>query len=151
MDVVGVEGEQKVSEDATQDSGWFEVKRRSRKQDGDAAKLKSDSYSTQYEQRIDRDGWKKKIGARNIRQLIAASRMPNLPPEDYRIIIRPRGGINRRDEENQHNSRTSEPKEVDHKDKPVREHSESFPRLPNAQGLERWKSRDRTGSETGPK
>lgn len=94
MDVVGIEGEQKVPEDATQDSGWFEVKRRSRKQDGDAAKLKSDSYSTQCKQRIDRDGWKKKKGARNIRQLIAASRMPNLPPEDYRIIIRPRGGIN---------------------------------------------------------
>ncbi|KAH7950368.1 hypothetical protein HPB49_023145 [Dermacentor silvarum] len=33
-------------------------------------------------------------GNRQIRQLIIASRIPHLPVDDYRIIIRPRGGLN---------------------------------------------------------
>ncbi|KAH6941304.1 hypothetical protein HPB50_016077 [Hyalomma asiaticum] len=93
MNVVSVDGEQKVPKDANKDSGWFEIKRRSRKQDLDGDKLKSDRYSTQYGQGIDTDGWKKK-GACNIRQLITESRMPNLTPQGYRTIIRRRGGVN---------------------------------------------------------
>ncbi|KAH7977505.1 hypothetical protein HPB49_002027 [Dermacentor silvarum] len=38
--------------------------------------------------------WNKKKGNQQIRQLFVASRMPHLPVDDYRIIIRPRGRLN---------------------------------------------------------
>ncbi|KAH7979429.1 hypothetical protein HPB49_009407 [Dermacentor silvarum] len=42
--------------------------------------------------RTSRDSkWK---GERTMRRIIKASRLPHLPTEDYKVVVRPRGGLN---------------------------------------------------------
>ncbi|KAH7956672.1 hypothetical protein HPB52_011622 [Rhipicephalus sanguineus] len=90
MEVVQVEGEDIQPEELDQ-GNWFEIKRSNRRRSDDVDPLRSDTTQLQ---RAKEATWSKKKGYRKIQQLIVASRMPNLPVDDYRIIIRPRGGFN---------------------------------------------------------
>ncbi|KAH7973736.1 hypothetical protein HPB49_004595 [Dermacentor silvarum] len=90
MDVVRVEGEDIQPEELDQ-GHWFEIKRNHRRLTVDVDRPRSDKTPLQ---RANETSWNKKKGNRQIRQLIVASRMPHLPVDDYRIIIRPRGGLN---------------------------------------------------------
>ncbi|KAH7959791.1 hypothetical protein HPB49_013855 [Dermacentor silvarum] len=90
MDVVRVEGEDIQPEELDQ-GHWFEIKRNHRRLTVDVDRPRSDKTPLQ---RPNETSWNKKKGNRQIRQLIVASRMPHLPVDDYRIIIRPRGGLN---------------------------------------------------------
>ncbi|KAH7977538.1 hypothetical protein HPB49_002190 [Dermacentor silvarum] len=90
MDVVRVEGEDIQPEELDQ-GHWFEIKKNNRRLTVDVDRPRSDKTPLQ---RANETSWNKKKGNRQIRQLIVASRMPHLPVDDYRIIIRPRGGLN---------------------------------------------------------
>ncbi|KAH7985682.1 hypothetical protein HPB52_025472 [Rhipicephalus sanguineus] len=90
MEVVQVEGEDIQPEELDQ-GNWFEIKRSNRRRSDDVDPSRSDTTQLQ---RAKEATWSKKKGYRKIQQLIVASRMPNLPVDDYRIIIRPRGGFN---------------------------------------------------------
>ncbi|KAH7981571.1 hypothetical protein HPB49_025555 [Dermacentor silvarum] len=89
IDVVRVEGEDIQPEEFDQ-GHWFEIKKNNRRLTVDVDRPRSDKTPLQ---RANETSWKKKKGNRQIRQLIVASRMPHLPVDDYRIIIRPRGRL----------------------------------------------------------
>ncbi|KAL1482393.1 hypothetical protein MTO96_033825 [Rhipicephalus appendiculatus] len=90
MEVVQVDGEDIPPEELDQ-GNWFKIKRSHRRLSDDVDPSRNERTQLQ---RPKETTWSKKKGSRKIRQLIVASRMPNLPVDDYRIIIRPRGGFN---------------------------------------------------------
>ncbi|KAL1482030.1 hypothetical protein MTO96_034053 [Rhipicephalus appendiculatus] len=80
---VTVDGEQVSSEDLDESAGWRTVGSRTPTR-GQASAPRVETL----------DGnKKKKQGEQLLRQITKASRMPHLPRGDYKIIIRPRGGL----------------------------------------------------------
>ncbi|KAH7973265.1 hypothetical protein HPB52_023330 [Rhipicephalus sanguineus] len=93
MEVVSVEGEDMQPEDFTNDVGWCEVRRRnitktSERISGPKRTMLRDAAAP-----TGAPGDSKWKGERTIRQIANASRLPRLPAEDYKVIVRPRGGL----------------------------------------------------------
>ncbi|KAH7986788.1 hypothetical protein HPB49_025724 [Dermacentor silvarum] len=94
MDVIRVEGEDKQQEDFTKDAGWCEVRRRnirktSERSSGPTTTMPRDAVALNRA-----PGDSKSKGERTMRRIIKASRLSHLPTEDYKVIVRPRGGLN---------------------------------------------------------
>ncbi|KAH6929271.1 hypothetical protein HPB50_025930 [Hyalomma asiaticum] len=91
--VVSVEGEDMDRDDFTNDAGWCEVRRRNTKKasEGTAGPTRPMPRDAAAPTRA--SGNSKWQGGRTIRQIIKASRLPHLPAEDYKVIVRPRGGL----------------------------------------------------------
>ncbi|XP_037505517.1 uncharacterized protein LOC119381836 [Rhipicephalus sanguineus] len=80
---VAVEGEQVSSEDLEESAGWRTVgSRKPTRQQASAACVETSDCNNN-----------KRQGEQRLQQITKASRMPNLPRGDYKIIIRPRGGL----------------------------------------------------------
>ncbi|KAH6945048.1 hypothetical protein HPB50_006969 [Hyalomma asiaticum] len=79
------------TEEFGEESGWCEVRRGAKTRCSDEARLARNNQQGRSFVEAATNKWK---NARNVRQIIRASRLPNLPKEDYRVIVRPRGGFN---------------------------------------------------------
>ncbi|KAL1442865.1 hypothetical protein MTO96_046219 [Rhipicephalus appendiculatus] len=93
MEFVSVEGEDMQPNDFTNDAGWCEVRRRNNTKtsagiSGPKSSIPRDAAAPTLA--LGDSKWK---GERTIRQITKASRVPRLPPEDYKVIVRPRGGL----------------------------------------------------------
>ncbi|KAH7973105.1 hypothetical protein HPB52_021602 [Rhipicephalus sanguineus] len=80
MEVVRVDGEELEPDEFGKGSGWCEIKRHSKNSSKGSSRrlpLKHNSKT-----------------ARQVRQIARASRMPDLPTDDYKVVVRPRGGFN---------------------------------------------------------
>lgn len=95
MDVIQVEGEDIRPEDFGEGAGWCNVKRMkqadgpiesSQNQQAQMQRQTATTSSTGTAQ------YKRKY-TRRVQQLAMASRMPELPSDDYKIVVRPRGGF----------------------------------------------------------
>ncbi|KAH6920071.1 hypothetical protein HPB50_028941 [Hyalomma asiaticum] len=103
MDVVVVEGKQLGPEDFAEGAGWCEVRK---KKKANCPTESAENHQTQSQREtpatstmgIDAAGATaaqlKRRCARQVQKLAMASRMPALPAEDYKIVVRPRGGFN---------------------------------------------------------
>ncbi|KAH7931988.1 hypothetical protein HPB52_025047 [Rhipicephalus sanguineus] len=86
MDVVGVEGET-ISQEEYDDPGWMaaHTRRQSRTKErssiGDSSRITDETRQLE----IRRDSWRK--------HRTPAPRQPQLPEEDYKVVIQPRGGF----------------------------------------------------------
>ncbi|KAH7985405.1 hypothetical protein HPB52_025657 [Rhipicephalus sanguineus] len=93
MEVVSVEVEDMQPEDFTNDAGWCEIRRRNitKTSEGISGPKRTMLRDAAAPTGAPRDSkWK---GERTIRQTANASRLPRLPAEDYKVIVRPRGGL----------------------------------------------------------
>ncbi|XP_070378094.1 uncharacterized protein [Dermacentor albipictus] len=92
MEVVSVDGEEMQPEEFGKELGWCEVRRGTKKRCSGGAGLAGHEQQerTFVGEAKNRNKWKNE---RKVRQIIKASRLPNLPKEDYRVIVRPRGGL----------------------------------------------------------
>ncbi|KAH7961664.1 hypothetical protein HPB52_011175 [Rhipicephalus sanguineus] len=98
-----VEGEDIRLEDFGEGAGWCRVKR-TKQGDGASESAQDQQAETQQQAAAASTtgiapatataAQNKKQCARYLQHLAKASRMPELPPDDYRIIVRPRGGFN---------------------------------------------------------
>ncbi|KAL1470969.1 hypothetical protein MTO96_040155 [Rhipicephalus appendiculatus] len=103
MDVVEVEGENIRPEDFGEGAGWSHV-RRTKQADGASESAQNQHAKTQQQAAAASTtgivpaaataAQSKMKYARHLQHLAKASRMPELPPDDYKIIVRPRGGFN---------------------------------------------------------
>ncbi|KAH7935012.1 hypothetical protein HPB52_002657 [Rhipicephalus sanguineus] len=92
MEVVSVEGEDIQPEECGKESGWCEVRRGAKTQvGGETGSAGNRQRGTPFVEETPRNKWKNE---RNVPKIIKASRLPNLPTEDYRVIVRPHGGLN---------------------------------------------------------
>ncbi|KAH6921189.1 hypothetical protein HPB50_027824 [Hyalomma asiaticum] len=78
------------TEEFGEGSGWCEVRRGAKTRCSDEARLAGNKEQGSFVEAAT-NKWK---NARNVRQIIRTSRLPNLPKEDYRVIVCPRGGFN---------------------------------------------------------
>ncbi|KAL1484599.1 hypothetical protein MTO96_049982 [Rhipicephalus appendiculatus] len=102
MDVVEVEGEEIRPEDFGEGAGWCNV-RRTKQADGASESPQNQHAKTQQQAAAASTtgivaaaataAQSKRKYARQLQHLAKASRMPELPPDDYKIIVRPRGGF----------------------------------------------------------
>ncbi|KAL1485146.1 hypothetical protein MTO96_048426 [Rhipicephalus appendiculatus] len=103
MDVVEVEGENIRPEDFGEGAGWCHV-RRTKQADGASESAQNQHAKTQQQAAAASTtgivpaaataAQSKMKYARHLQHLAKVSRMPELPPDDYKIIVRPRGGFN---------------------------------------------------------
>ncbi|XP_070382673.1 uncharacterized protein [Dermacentor albipictus] len=101
MEVVQVEGTDIRPEDFGKGAGWCDVKR---KKQADGATESAHNQHVHMQPRtvatsttgVTTAKYKRKY-ARQVKQVAMASRMPELPPDDCKIVVRPRGGFNVRD------------------------------------------------------
>ncbi|KAH7939475.1 hypothetical protein HPB52_012841 [Rhipicephalus sanguineus] len=84
---VEVEGEEITQEELTAERGWHTA--RSRRRDGRGGKNSSPSASPQTQESCSRTLPKKNVKA----QVLKAGRMPPLPKNEIKIILRPKGGL----------------------------------------------------------
>ncbi|KAH7983359.1 hypothetical protein HPB52_011454 [Rhipicephalus sanguineus] len=84
---VEVEGEEITQEELTAERGWHTA--RSRRRDGRGGKNSSPSASPQTQESCSRTIPKKNVKA----QVLKAGRMPPLPKNEIKIILRPKGGL----------------------------------------------------------
>ncbi|KAH7944651.1 hypothetical protein HPB52_022977 [Rhipicephalus sanguineus] len=92
MEVVSVEGEEIQPGQFGKESGWCEVRRGVKTQvGGETGSAGNKQRGTPFVGETRRNKWKNE---RNVRKIIKASRLPNLPTEDYRVIVRPHDGLN---------------------------------------------------------
>ncbi|KAH7975515.1 hypothetical protein HPB52_002343 [Rhipicephalus sanguineus] len=99
MDVVEVEGEDIRPEDFGEGAGWCRVKRTKQAdgasdQQAETQQQAAAASTTGIAPSTATAAQNKNKCARYLQHLAKASRMPELPPDDYRIIVRPRGGFN---------------------------------------------------------
>lgn len=104
MEVVEVEGQELRPDEFGEGSGWCEIKRNNKKQADSAvesAKTQQQGHqqpaatsTTGISTVADKAAKYKRKNARHVRQIAMASRMPDLPTDDYRVVVRPRGGFN---------------------------------------------------------
>ncbi|KAG0412359.1 hypothetical protein HPB47_010499, partial [Ixodes persulcatus] len=104
MDVVEVERQELRPDEFGEGSGWCEIKRNNKKQADSAvesAKTQQQGHqqtaassTTGISTVADKAAKYKRKNARHVRQIAIASRMPDLPTDDYRVVVRPRGGFN---------------------------------------------------------
>ncbi|KAH8031060.1 hypothetical protein HPB51_012748 [Rhipicephalus microplus] len=93
MEVVSVEGEDMQPEDFTNDAGWCEVRRRNITKTSGGISGPKRTMLRDAAALTGAPGDSKWKGERTIRQIANASRLPRLPAEDYKVIVRPRGGL----------------------------------------------------------
>lgn len=84
-----MEGENMQTDEFGEGSGWCEVRRGAKTRCSDEARSAGNKQQASFVETAT-NKWK---NGRNVRQIIRASRLPNLPKEDYRVIVRPRGGF----------------------------------------------------------
>ncbi|KAH8028917.1 hypothetical protein HPB51_020495 [Rhipicephalus microplus] len=90
MDVVQVDGEELSPKKLGKEQGWCEMKRKTKKGAGDAdpvtdqQAMPASSKKAAFMQRA----------VQHVRKISKASRMPNWPTDDYRIIVRTRNIFN---------------------------------------------------------
>ncbi|KAL1442643.1 hypothetical protein MTO96_007758 [Rhipicephalus appendiculatus] len=103
MDVVEVEKEEIRLEDFGEGAGWCNVWRTkqadgasesAQKQHAKTQKQAAAASTTEIVPAAATAAQSKRKYARHLQHLAKASRMPELPPDDYNIIVRPRGGFN---------------------------------------------------------
>ncbi|CAN8016759.1 unnamed protein product, partial [Ixodes persulcatus] len=103
MDVVEVEGQELRPDEFGEGSGWCEIKRNKKQADSavESAKTQQQGHqqtaatsTTGISTVADKAAKYKRKNARHLRQRAMASRMPDLPTDDYRVVVRPRGGFN---------------------------------------------------------
>lgn len=90
MEFVQVEGEEISPTEFGKEQGWCEIKRNTKKAGGDADPAKNQQAtpaSTEKAAFIQK-------ATQYVRKITMTSRMPNLPTDDYKIIVRPRDGFN---------------------------------------------------------
>ncbi|CAN8017723.1 unnamed protein product, partial [Ixodes persulcatus] len=84
-------------------SGWCEIKRNKKQADSAVESAKSQQQGHQQTAATSTTGIStvadkaakyKRKNARHLRQIAMASLMPDLPTDDYRVVVRPRGGFN---------------------------------------------------------
>lgn len=80
-------------DDFTNDAGWCEVRRRNTKKTSEGTAGPTRPLPRDAAAPMRASGNSKWQGGRTIRQIIKASRLPHLPAEDYKVIVRPRGGL----------------------------------------------------------
>lgn len=91
-ELMNVEDKEMQREEFGKESGWCEVRRGAKKRcNNEAGLVGNKHHGRTFIEEAARHKWKNE---RNVRQIIRASRMPSLPKEDYRVIVRPRGGLN---------------------------------------------------------
>ncbi|KAH6933382.1 hypothetical protein HPB50_014491 [Hyalomma asiaticum] len=90
MDVISVEGESISREEHENDIGWNVVRRKAKSNAQDHAA--GDTHSQRHHNEGGSGDGRSK--GKQIKKLLAASRMPRLPKEDLKVIVRPRGGFN---------------------------------------------------------
>ncbi|KAL1416264.1 hypothetical protein MTO96_028097 [Rhipicephalus appendiculatus] len=89
-EVVQVDGEELSPTEFGKEQGWYEIKRNTKKVAGDADPVTNQQAtpaSSKKETFIQK-------ATQHVRKFTMASRMPNLPTDDYKIIVRPRDGFN---------------------------------------------------------
>ncbi|KAL1448241.1 hypothetical protein MTO96_044116 [Rhipicephalus appendiculatus] len=92
MEVVSVEGEDKRPEEFGKESGWCEVRRGAKTLvGGETGSAGNKQRGRSFVEDAPKSKWNNE---QNVRKIIKASRLPNLPGEDYRVIVRPHGGLN---------------------------------------------------------
>lgn len=80
-------------DDFTNDAGWCEVRRRNTKKTSEGTAGPTRPLPIDAAAQTRASGNSKWQGGRAIRQMIKASGLPHLPAEDYKVIVRPRGGL----------------------------------------------------------
>lgn len=88
-----MEGEDMQPEDFTNDAGWCEVRRRNITKTSGGISGPKRTMLRDAAAPTGAPGDSKWKGERTIRQIANASRLPRLPAEDYKVIVRPRGGL----------------------------------------------------------
>ncbi|XP_070392071.1 uncharacterized protein [Dermacentor albipictus] len=101
MEVVQVEGTEIRPQDFGEGAGWCDVKRKKQANGVTESADNQQAYMQRRTAATSNTGttsaqYKRKY-ARQVHQIAMASRMPELPPYDYKIVVRPRGGFNVRD------------------------------------------------------
>ncbi|CAN7943584.1 unnamed protein product, partial [Ixodes pacificus] len=103
MDVVQVEGQELRPDEFGEGSGWCEIKRNKKRADSTMESAKTQQQGHQQTGATSTSGIStvadkaakyKKKNARKVSQIAMASRMPDLPTDDYKVVVRPRGGFN---------------------------------------------------------
>ncbi|KAL1473190.1 hypothetical protein MTO96_038854 [Rhipicephalus appendiculatus] len=90
MEVVQVDGEELSPTEFGKEQGWCEVKRNTKKAAGDA----NPATNQQATPASSKKATFIQKATQHVRKITMASRMPNLPTDDYKIIVRPRDGFN---------------------------------------------------------
>ncbi|KAH7958894.1 hypothetical protein HPB49_006223 [Dermacentor silvarum] len=90
--LMNVEDNEMQWEEFGKESGWCEVRRGAKKQCSNEAGLVGNKHHGR--SFVEEAARHKRQNKRNVQQIIRASRMPSLPKQDYRVIVRPRGGLN---------------------------------------------------------
>ncbi|KAH7943187.1 hypothetical protein HPB52_006232 [Rhipicephalus sanguineus] len=93
MEVVRVEGEELEPDEFGEGSGWCEIKRHSKNQQQGQQQTAATSPTETSTAAGTAVKYNRKT-ARQVRQIARASRMPDLPTDDYKVDVRPRGGFN---------------------------------------------------------
>ncbi|CAN7946414.1 unnamed protein product, partial [Ixodes pacificus] len=103
MDVVQVEGQELRPDEFGEGSGWCEIKRNKKRADSAMESAKTQQQGHQQMGATSASGIStvadkaakyRKKNARKVSQIAIASRMPDLPTDDYKVVVRPRGGFN---------------------------------------------------------
>ncbi|CAN7987154.1 unnamed protein product, partial [Ixodes hexagonus] len=103
MEVVQVEGEELRPDEFGEGSGWCEIKRNRKQADSTIESAKTQAQgqqrtaalsTTRTSTAADMAAKNKRKYARHVRQIAKASRMQDLPTDDYKVVVRPRGGFN---------------------------------------------------------
>ncbi|KAH7937825.1 hypothetical protein HPB49_016518 [Dermacentor silvarum] len=89
MDVVSVEGEY-ITKEYAEEPGWHTVRKGKQANVESGAPGNKDQEKRFLSEVSARNKWTK---SQKVRKVIMASKMPNLPKEDCKIIMRPRGGF----------------------------------------------------------
>ncbi|KAH7972912.1 hypothetical protein HPB52_018666 [Rhipicephalus sanguineus] len=90
MAAMSVEGEDVTQQEYEDEAGWRVVKRRGRANERATQHGAKDEATHFSSVNAANNKWSK---GQRARQIMAASRMPSLPKEDYKIIVRPRDGF----------------------------------------------------------
>ncbi|KAM7300848.1 hypothetical protein ISCGN_016433 [Ixodes scapularis] len=111
MDVVQVEGQELRPDEFGEGSGWCEIKRDKKRADSAMESAKTQQQGHQQKGATstlgismvaDKAAKYERKNARKVSQIAMVSRMPDLPTDDYRVVVRPRGGFNVSDHKTDH-------------------------------------------------
>lgn len=90
MDVVIVQGEEISPKKIRNDKGWLEVRAKHKK---NVMPVEETNPAVQDADALNTEETYKRRAARNLRRLDMTSKKPNLPVDDIKVIVRPKGGF----------------------------------------------------------
>lgn len=93
MEVVHVDGEEISPTDVRKENGWLEVRAKYKER---KARVAGTDPAAQTADALNDDEAFVKRAARNVRRLSMATKKPNLPVDDIKVIVRPRDGFSTR-------------------------------------------------------